>query len=112
MTYQSDGKDLTKLTEYFVGGVKQVIVIMIGFYYVLFKQIVASKTCNQTSRKILKMSRFKTLCPTLVCTIPHFPLPALLNILNHFGSLLFSFKPSTIGMPAYFYHKRQMFHAH
>ena len=50
-----------------------------------------------------------------VCITPeynHSPSPALLNILNHFGSSTFSFKPSAIGMSAHSYHERRMVYIH
>ena len=50
-----------------------------------------------------------------VCITPeynHSPSPALLNILNHFGSSTFSFKPSAIGMSGHSYHERRMVYIH
>ena len=50
-----------------------------------------------------------------VCITPeynHSPSPALLNILNYFGSSTFSFKPSAIGMSAHSYHERRMVYIH
>ncbi len=50
-----------------------------------------------------------------ICIMPeynHSLLPALLNILNHVGSSMFSFKPSPIGMSGHSYHESQMFFIH
>jgi NAD(P)H-dependent FMN reductase len=46
-----------------------------------------------------------------VCVTPeynHSPSPALLNVLNHFGSSTFSFKPSAIGMRGCLYRERHV----
>jgi hypothetical protein len=62
MTYQSDGKNLTKVIKYFVGEVKLACYCyIIDIYYALLKQIVASNICNGTPRKLVKCYFYKFL---------------------------------------------------